>query len=118
MSMNRRILILASWLAGAVALVPVSLAVAQVQAAAPPTPPTFNVLHAFDGPSINNQNYSGLTMSGDGGYVGTVSNGGAFGQGMVYKLAADGSVTSRRSMESTSGASSSATGLSPIQGKT
>ncbi|MBS0430856.1 MAG: hypothetical protein JSS21_00400, partial [Proteobacteria bacterium] len=96
MSMIRRILMLASWLAGVVALVSGSLTAAYAQAAAPLARPTFNVLYAFDDPGSgvgDDGDSPSIIPSGDGGYVGTLVNGGAFGYGMVYKLAADGSVT-------------------------
>lgn len=92
MFMNRRILILAGWLAGAVALVSGSLATGQTQTATLAARPTLNVLHAFDDVASGLSDPS-VIPSGDGGYVGTLFNGGAFGVGMVYKLAADGSQT-------------------------
>ena len=91
MSMLRRILLRAGWLACAVALVPASLAVAQAPAV-PLARPTFSVLHAFDD-SGSGLDFPSVTPSGDGGYAGTLANGGAFGFGMVYKLSADGSMT-------------------------
>ncbi|MBS0422823.1 MAG: hypothetical protein JSR66_34275 [Proteobacteria bacterium] len=92
MSMNRRILILAGWLTGTVALVSSLLVTAQAQAAAPLMRPTFNVLHAFDEPSSGLVGPS-VIPSGDGGYVGTLAIGGAFDAGVVFKLAPDGSQT-------------------------
>lgn len=89
----RRIVARAGWLAGAVALVTGSLATAQAQTAAPLARPAFSVLHAFDDTGGEFSYPDAVIPSGDGGYVGTLVYGGAFGSGMVYKLAADGSET-------------------------
>lgn len=89
MSMNRRIVALV----GAIALVSGSLVMAQAQTAMPLTRPTFNVLYAFEDTGGEFSYPDSVIPSSDGGYVGTLVYGGAFGSGMVYKLAADGSET-------------------------
>ena len=55
---------------------------------------TVSILHSFaDGPDDGKEPEGALIQASDGDFYGTTAKGGTFGQGTVYRMTADGSVT-------------------------
>ncbi|MGA2135196.1 MAG: choice-of-anchor tandem repeat GloVer-containing protein [Bryobacteraceae bacterium] len=69
---------------------------------------TLTTLHNFSSQSggqyCTNCQTGGLTLRADGGFYGTTPNGGAYGEGEVYRISAEGVLTDLHNFDNTDGA--------------
>ncbi|MDN5865337.1 MAG: fibronectin type III domain-containing protein, partial [Gammaproteobacteria bacterium] len=67
---------------------------------------TLTVLHSFTGEADGSRPSAALLLASDGNFYGTTDGGGATGDGTVFKITPDGTLTTLHSFDSTMGADS------------
>ena len=91
-----------------------AVACALLIAAAPAAAQTYTVLHSF---AFGQPFPAGLVQAGDGNFYGTTSQGGANGQGSVFKITSAGALTTLYSFAGSDGSSPQAALVQGTDGK-